>query len=536
MSNHSLGYFFFFRQQTLRRLFRIFFCKFQWKYLPLIKEKYLKIKYIDPSSIQLIRRPFDKVSAATMKADSFEVLNIKETFQENKWTVNQSPLWMFHLHDFDYILGAENPTKIILSWIEQVPFGLYVAWHAYPTSLRICNWIWAYSDSKLDLTNQESQVFLNSIVNQTQFLYDHLEVDKGGNHLIENIKALITSGVFFKNEKFLKKGISLLKKELKTQIFSDGCHFERSPMYHIIVMECVMSIKEALVINKTPLQPLDEILDKMAAYLYALCHNTHLPLFHDSALGRAMPLSDVYRLCPLNSNIKNAKLRDSGFRVLKDKGNHLIMDVGDMSPKHHPGHSHNGYGHFLLYSHDTLLISDGGVYTYDPNPDRLAYRNTAAHNATRVKNTEHNELWGSFRSGRRGKVLKVIERTHYIECHFRDFKGNNMCRIIDYDPMNATYTIIDTIKNIKEACKVESYIHFTENTVITSQTKNQFDCTIENVHFSVDCSILTNCKIAVKDTHYSEEMGKLKKRLTLKIEGLVLPSNPVIKYVLKIKK
>ena len=35
----------------------------------------------------------------------------------------------------------------------------------------------------------------------------------------------------------LRKGKKLLLRELKEQVLNDGMHYERSPMYHLIILE-----------------------------------------------------------------------------------------------------------------------------------------------------------------------------------------------------------------------------------------------------------------------------------------------------------
>ena len=56
--------------------------------------------------------------------------------------------------------------------------------------------IWFLSSFQSKLSKEVEDIYA-SLIHQTYFLESHLEKEKGGNHLIENCKALIISGTFF---------------------------------------------------------------------------------------------------------------------------------------------------------------------------------------------------------------------------------------------------------------------------------------------------------------------------------------------------
>ena len=57
------------------------------------------------------------------------------------------------------------------------------------------------------------------------------------NHLLENAFALYIGGLITDQKEITQKGKKLLIRELKEQILNDGMHYERSPMYHLIILE-----------------------------------------------------------------------------------------------------------------------------------------------------------------------------------------------------------------------------------------------------------------------------------------------------------
>ena len=116
------------------------------------------------------------------------------------------------------------------------------------------------------------------------------------NHLIANAKALIFSGVFFSCKeatKFSRQGEKILKKQIKEQILDDGGHFERSPMYHSIILEDLMDIIELNrlfpnCIDKTLLKEIENTIHKQILWLNSMLHpDKEIAFFNDSSIGIA---------------------------------------------------------------------------------------------------------------------------------------------------------------------------------------------------------------------------------------------------------
>ena len=70
-----------------------------------------------------------------------------------------------------------------------------------------------------------------------RFLRGRLEFHLLANHLLENAFALYIGGLITNEDVFIKEGKKLLVRELKEQVLEDGMHYERSPMYHLIILE-----------------------------------------------------------------------------------------------------------------------------------------------------------------------------------------------------------------------------------------------------------------------------------------------------------
>ncbi len=89
------------------------------------------------------------------------------------------------------------------------------------------------------------QVALESLALQLRWLRRRLEYHLLGNHLLCNGKALVFGRLYFEGpeaDEWLRTGLAVVERELREQILDDGAHFERSPMYHLIVLEDLLDM------------------------------------------------------------------------------------------------------------------------------------------------------------------------------------------------------------------------------------------------------------------------------------------------------
>src|SRR5690554_6589717 len=180
---------------------------------------------------------------------TFEFLHLKATIASAAdWnSTNYAKLWLYNLHYFDDLNAVDSEDRIaahkalMLRWIHENPVMHGNGWEPYPLSLRIVNWIkWLKR-----FPEQTDAVLLGSLHTQVKALDKQLEFHILANHLFANIKALVFAGCYFEGvdaERWLGKGLGLLKKELAEQFLPDGAHYERSPMYHCILLWDVLDL------------------------------------------------------------------------------------------------------------------------------------------------------------------------------------------------------------------------------------------------------------------------------------------------------
>jgi hypothetical protein len=311
-----------------------------------------------------------------------------------------SLLALFQLHYFDWAPGSDSLrlSRQVESWIAANPPGSWPSWHPYPTSLRIGNWIRAFGGGM-------PPPVASSLAAQAVFLESNLEFHLGGNHLLENARALLAAGLFFEGgpaSRWKALGLRLLLSEVEEQVLSDGGHCERSPCYHLrmthLVAECSALLRAAGLLVPEPLAAAEH---RMTLFHRALRHQDgRLPLFHDSL----QPDPDPQPPAPAPLSFPA-----SGYYILEGPQGRLIADYGAPGASPNPGHQHAGIFSFEISAGPRLVTVDSGTVTYDPGPDRDRLRSTAAHNTVRVDGQDQFQLWGAFRVGRRAWISPVRE-------------------------------------------------------------------------------------------------------------------------------
>lgn len=333
-----------------------------------------------------------------------------------------SKLWRYNLHYFDDLTAKEAEARspwhkeLMLRWVNENPPGIGTAWEPYPTSLRIVNWVkWALNGNTLH--NECRQ----SLTVQTRWLSRRMEHHLLGNHLWANAKALVFAGLFFDGPeaaKWLATGMKLLRRELQEQVLPDGGHFERSPMYHAIVLSDLLDLVQSAIIYPDVLPPEDienwrKLITRMLRWLAVMTHpDEEIALFNDAAFGIAPVLFDLEAGATALGIAFDARpadtvhnLNESGYVRMQRGPAVVIADVGNIGPDYLPGHAHADTLSFEMSLYGRRVIVDSGTSRYDVSNERLMQRGTRAHNTVQVNGEDSSEVWDSFRVARRARSL-----------------------------------------------------------------------------------------------------------------------------------
>ena len=342
---------------------------------------------------------------------SFSFLNLKQSFFRNSivWSFgDHGMLWTYNLNYFDWLhqfsiskeQGIETLSLFYATPTENNPIIL----HPYPTSLRIINV--AKFISKWDI--KEDWLY-NELVSDLKFLSGRLEYHLLANHLLENAFALYIGGLMMNQGEFTQKGKKLLVRELKEQVLNDGMHYERSPMYHLIILERLL---DALNFAKATGDDLESTLKSYAIRMTGLAMNweelDRIPMMQDSAYYIALTVPELLKYSksllggdyPYMSN----DLKDSGYRKLNNGNFSLFANVGSIGPSYQPAHAHSDELSFELFYSGTPIIVDTGISTYEKNDIRFKERSSTSHNCVSLNYQNLSDVWAGFRVGNRATV------------------------------------------------------------------------------------------------------------------------------------
>lgn len=345
-----------------------------------------------PVGVGLWRTPAFAHSDDIARDDAVDLFGKEFAYPFADWTLPGEPrIRRFHAHYGDEILGwvrrgeLASSARGIASWIDANPPRVGDPWHPYPLSTRVCNWIAALSIAP-ELADSEA---VGSLRRQLAFLERNVENDVLGNHVIRNACALVLGGIAFDDSRLRTLGLELVRRELPEQILSDGGHYERSPVYHLVVLRDLLQIYEA-----SGEDWLDEPIARMQRFAAALTRPDGEPaLFNDGALDLA-PRLDL-PAAPLGL----AVFPETGYAVFRDERIWLAFDCGPPAPPFLPAHAHADALSFQLWVDGRPAVVDPGTYTYEAGADRDWFRSTSAHSTVTVDERNQFELWGAFRAG-----------------------------------------------------------------------------------------------------------------------------------------
>jgi uncharacterized heparinase superfamily protein len=407
-------------------------------------------------------QPFAPTAAPAVGPGEVAFLNRARALdpQAVDWASAEQPkLWRYNLHYFDYLhwpaWGPALKDALVGSWIAAHPVPAGDGWEPYPLSLRTVNWI------KYALAGGRPlpPAVLDSLATQVGALATRLEYHLLANHLLKNGKALFFGGCYFagpRADRWRALGLRILLAEADEQVLPDGGHYERSPMYHGIVLEDYLDAVNLVRGCPDLVAPADAA--KLAAtaarardFLAGIVGGDgRIPLFNDSAFGIAPEVGDLlaYADRVLGAGCAGAPVGapsgatgstamsvlatagdpvapegaptgaptgatpitricfpQTGYFGYRDGGDSLVVDCGPVGPDYQPGHAHCDTLSYELCVGGARAVVDAGVGSYEPDAWRHQVRATASHNTVTVDGAEQSEIWGAFRVARRARPL-----------------------------------------------------------------------------------------------------------------------------------
>jgi uncharacterized heparinase superfamily protein len=341
---------------------------------------------------------------------------------------DQPQLWSIKLYGFEFlrwlVFGNEHPSdnpeaharcrRWLRDWARspETAIGaeeyLRGTWTPHSVSLRILNLARYYSWCVGAETDVAFPSLLRRLIYKNAlFLENHVEYEVGGNHLIENAAALVMAGVLFPDTDrgWLETGISILESA-QSQFLTDGGHFERSPMYHLIALTRYLTVLDLIGEGgRSRPSALMDIAEQATGYVRTVRPpDGRIPLLNDSVFGEAIQLDSCLGYATelgIETRPRKRVLPDSGLFWLGEGDDRLLVDGGEFGPSHLPAHSHNDFLAVLWWVDGHRLLTDTGTYHYAPTSRRQYSRSVEGHNTVQVGSTEPVPVGGRYLAGRR---------------------------------------------------------------------------------------------------------------------------------------
>ena len=466
------------------------------------------------------------------------------------WACKDMPkLWRYNLHYFDYLHDSarsiENKSLLITDWIEHNPPGTEDAWEPYTVSLRIVNWIKFFlsiNATRCKEKNDElpKREWLESLRQQALWLEQNIEYHILANHYLKNGVALFFAGLCFEGidaDRWLQKGLRILREELREQFLADGGHFERSPMYHSI---CLIDYLDVLNLAQSshvaiPGDLVDEFRVKVTAaldFLNGIClPDGGIPLFNDSAFGIAPTPRQIfdyaervigYKVLSSSNGVVVRVFPATGYYACRNAEDMIIIDCGPIGPDYQPGHAHCDALSYELAIDGRRVIVDSGVFDYEPSQERAYARSTRAHNTVMVDGEEQSEIWGVFRVARRARPLSAQIQANAHEVVLFEGAHNGYMRLsgrpihkrrISYVDKQGSWIITDVLEGAG-IHRMESFVHIHPDCALVESGSNSFsiECGGEAI---ATIQALSACQTTITEGCYFPEFGLSQRNLVL---------------------
>lgn len=332
-------------------------------------------------------------------------------------------LWLYNLHYFDDLnaRGADERnawhSELIERWIAENSPDYGNGWEPYPTSLRIVNWVkW------LQAGNPPTENMVDSLATQARWLRRRLEYHILGNHLLANAKALCFAGLFFsgrETDRWHRKGLAILHREIPEQILPDGGHFERSPMYHLLVLEDLLDLINLHRRYQAEIpQQWHDTVTVMLQWSGVMRHpDGEIPFFNDAAFGIAPEpeaIDDYAQaldfVLPRSVQAPLTHLPQTGYARIERGSAVMFTDMAPVGPNYLPGHAHADTLSFELSVRGHRIFVNGGTSLYGLTNERERQRATENHNTVLIDETNSSEVWSGFRVARRAEIIETYSQ------------------------------------------------------------------------------------------------------------------------------
>lgn len=358
-------------------------------------------------------------------SNTIHLLNRTLHFSNNiPWNYpNNGNDWRDKLSCFDFI-NQEDITKekgliLIYLYCDQIK-NIKISNENFVISCRTINWVKFISKHQLERKTLDRVLY-----SDFRYLLSILAYNRGGYELLLNGIALLFGAYYFKASDLLKEAKIILSRELSEQILNDGGHFQKSIMFHNLLLNHLLDAYNLMLNNKVfeDNQLFNLIYSKACAMLSfsknIVYKNDVFPDFNESistcyiGYERINQYAKQLQLTPLDLS-----LSASGFRKIETDQLECVIDMGNMGPDYCLHFAHASVFTFDLRYNNKPFIINNGASSFEDKISRFREKSTRYHNTVSYKNKNQAEFFSLFKVACRPKV-KILkdEQNHFIAIH-----------------------------------------------------------------------------------------------------------------------
>ena len=476
---------------------------------------------------------------------TFEFLGKKKSFKSISEIVFDSQdygeLWCYNLNYFDFLNQINNNFQlekdIIFEWFDRNYKSENIVWDPYPVSMRLVNLIKWFSKNFNKFDKKTKIYFLKLIKQHDLYLRRNIEFHLDGNHLLENYISLLISSIFCNKEDLLESDFNNLNNEIKNQFLVDNFHYERSIMYHNILVEKLLNII-AIGQNKKRSSKFDNKLINLynsISKMLIVTNNFLYPTYSYPSFNDVVRYGDnrVIDIIKYSQNLKfnsikkhkNINFEASGYLKFELKNSIFIYDYGDIAPKHIPGHGHCDCFSFEFFHNNIPIIVNTGTSTYEYGDRRFKERSTSAHNTISFGGNEQDEIWSRFRVARQHTIeyfkLDSFTKNKLLFSGSLSNYNNQYKHKRNVSIENNILTVTDKVESFDKKSLPSLNLHFHPNVKIVRKSEDNF-----LINETLVLEIKNTKNILLTDYLYADNYGNLID--SLKIEAVLIENNSEI--------
>ena len=432
--------------------------------------------------------------------------------------------------------------RLLADWLKNCdisqPGADSLAWNSYAIATRLAWSIRAHETlrgSGVTMPSPLTGTWLNSLWRQAAHLHANLEWDLRANHLLRDAVGLAWAGRFFAGPEadlWMRTATKLAIAQADEQLLNDGGQFERSPYYHLEVMDDWLSLA-LLVRDNRASQKMRATWQRAAEYARWLRHpDGRIVQLNDGAAALVDQYSSYGDSISQGVNVEPP----SGGRWFKDSGVvawhgapwTIFWDVGEIGPDCQPGHAHADTLTIEASYHGRRLFVDPGCHSYDNDARREYDRSTIAHNTVCIDEQDSSEVWHIFRVGRRARpknVAVAIRRdgfeaaaSHTGYQHLSGRPRHERKVSVDGETM---FAITDTITGAGNHMVEGGFLVHPAWDVLENEDGWDLRCDDQRLRVSVYGSNPVVLTTEVKPIHPDYGIESFAKRLTWRFEGIL---------------